>query len=218
MQNPDSFDRIVTYFHALARAPFDFKGRIFDPYKILHVSPAIFRDYSCPGVCGACCMRCSLVWDSKEGSVDAIETTYTISNREVNFFVDRQAGLDRKCRHLHPKTGRCGIYKKRPLPCRFELFKFYHSHDNSVVRAGTYLPGRKWALTRIDGTKGGLCQIEPFNPSRNLEYISHLTMIGKWMFAFNIESDVERVIEYLRTGPHQLPMKINRLQKGGFFT
>lgn len=215
MQNPSSFDRIVTYFHALARSTFTFQGVEYAPYNQLVVSEKAFRSYTCPEGCGACCMRCSLVWD-EPSSYAAERALFSVNGVVQEFYQDAQEdNADRYCKHLVKPAGRCGIYLDRPLPCRFELFKFVHGVSASTARAMVRLPGRAWNLTRTDGKKGALCEIIPYDEELTKTHIRDLRIIKKWMDGFNIENDCDTVLKYLETGPHQNSLTISRRPKGG---
>jgi Fe-S-cluster containining protein len=212
MQNPDSFDRIVTYFHALARSPFTFKGQVYQPYQKFVVSDKVFRSYTCPEGCGACCMRCSLVWD-QPNPYATDKVVHNINGVDKEFYVDPQADhQSRYCKHLSD-TGRCGIYLHRPLPCRIELFKFVHTADLSVARAQVRLPGRGWNLTRVDGEKGAKCELTPYDPAMTETHIRDIRILKEWMDEFKIENDCKLLLGYLNTGPHDVPLTLARKGK-----
>lgn len=210
MQNPDSFDRIVSYFHALAREEFTYKGFTLLPYRQLAVSPLVFRSYTCPAGCGACCMKCSLVWDIHDPHATS-ELMVTINGISERFYTDLQEdNTGDKCKHLSRENGRCGIYHHRPLPCRLELFKFVHITAANIARALVRLPGRNWQLLRIDGERGAKCEIIPYDPELTKTHVADLLILKRWMKTFGIANDVDSVVEYLRTGPHSHPLTIPR--------
>lgn len=214
MQNPDSFDRIVSYFHALASADFEYRGQVFKHYPELHVSPLVFRSYTCPEGCGACCMRCSLVWHQKPPTTACVEREVAVNGVSRTWYADMQEDhTDRFCRYLDQSNGRCGIYTERPLPCRFELFKFVHSPVRGLARASVRLPGRGWTLTRIDGLKGAKCETTPYDPELTQTHIHDLEIIKGWMQDFGIPNDAERVLLYLSSGPHANALRIVRHQE-----
>jgi Fe-S-cluster containining protein len=229
VQNPDSFDRIVSYFHALANEPFEYRGTKYEPYSELVLSDKVFRDYTCPEGCGACCMKVSLVFDrARDGTQpNALETAdkiwkesvvledFTVNGRVLDFPVDRQEdNPGRFCKHLSP-TGRCGVYTYRPLPCRFELFKFVHKVSEDRAYAMVRLPGRAYKLTRIDSERGAKCEIRPFNKELTESHINDLRILESWMYTFCIRNDIPRVIRYLESGPYPVPLVIKRTLKRG---
>lgn len=210
MQNPSSLDRIVTYFHALARERFSFRGEEYKPYSVLHLSDKVFRSYTCPEMCGACCMRCSLVWDHPS-ELARTRVDFIINGVTQSFYTDDQIdSSDRYCRHLQKPEGRCGIYLDRPLPCRFELFKFIHVTSRNVVRAMVKLPGRNWTLMKTDGNRGALCKIIPYDKELTATHIRDLRIIKGWMDGFQIANDCDAVIKFLESGPHEQALKIQR--------
>lgn len=212
MRNPDSFDRIVSYFHALASEDFTYKGETVKAYRELHISNLAFRGYTCPEGCGACCMRCSLVWDNQPPEhVPSTAREVQVNGVPLPWFQDSQADhTERFCRYLDQSSGRCGIYKERPLPCRFELFKFVHNVARGTARGLVRLPGRNWGLTRIDGQKGAKCEVTDYDRELTETHIRDLRILWRWMDEFQIANDCERVIDYLRTGPHPTTLKIIR--------
>src|SRR6266496_2419298 len=73
----NSVDKIITtYFASITRKWFYFKGKMYDA-KPLHISPLIFRHYTCPSGCGACCQRYELVYLPHEPRPDDEHTVPT---------------------------------------------------------------------------------------------------------------------------------------------
>jgi hypothetical protein len=213
MQNPDSFDRIVSYFHALARKPFEYHGETQRPYSALVLSEKVFRDYTCPTGCGACCMKVSLVFDRPRPSdVPVLDLhEFTVNGRSLSFPVDPQTDrrIERFCRHLD-ENGRCGIYEYRPLPCRFELFKFVHKPTLNRAYGLVRLPGRGQVLLRVDSERGNKCEIRPYSPNLTKSHVDDLRIIETWMTHFGIANDCQTAIRYLETGPHSKPLVVKR--------
>lgn len=217
MNNPDSFDRIISYFQALCKEPFTYKNKVYQPYTELIITDAVFRSYTCPRDCGACCMKCSLVWDTDVKLRNIRYTPQIINGNSVDFWTDRQLShKGDKCQYLGTHAV-CSIYPLRPLPCRFELFRFIHHPSSSKVYARVDLPGRSWALTRTTKEKGSLCKITPFDRSMTLSHVADLFIIKGWMDKFCIANDVECVINYLLTGPHRERLLIDRRKANGMF-
>jgi len=212
MTNQDSFSRILSYFHALAAEEFEHDGHIYKPYDALVITDAVFRSYTCPDTCGACCMKCSLLWDTDTNLDNVKYAPQTINNITVPFWVDVQNDNNRKdgkCKYLD-ETARCKIYPLRPLPCRFELFKFIHYVTKNKVYARVALPGRGWALTRIDGNKGNLCTITEYDRNATMAQAADLTIIARWMEQFKIKHNAHELIAYLLAGPTQEKFVISR--------
>lgn len=213
MNNQDSFDHIVSYFKALANQSFEYNGKEYLPYDELIVTDKVFRSYSCPSHCGACCMKCSLVWDVHVSLPGVIHTPQTINGVAIDFWTNTQSmHKGKKCQYMQEKA-RCGIYSLRPLPCRFELFKFVHYISKNKVYARVALPGRGWALTREDGQKGNACEILPYDRNMTMSHVADLTILARWMDQFKISHDAQLIIKYLLTGPHKARCVVNRSNK-----
>lgn len=138
------------------------------------------------------------------------EVEFTVNGTTVKGFEDSQADhSERFCRHLD-ESGRCGIYEYRPLPCKFELFKFIHFPSKDKAIARVQLPGRGWALTRVDGKKGAKCEILPYSKDATRGHVEDLRLIRGWMHVFKIQHDVTELIQYMETGPHDYDLEIIR--------
>ena len=213
MTNTDSFERIVSYFHALCTTPFKYKNKVYEPYDELVITDAVFRSYSCEKKCGACCMNCTLVWDSDVHLRNTFLAPKEINGVSLDFWVDKQSlNKNKKCQYLN-SNAECTIYPLRPLPCRFELFRFIHNIKGNKVYARVGVPGRVWALSRVDGEKGGLCKILPYDKNLTFAHISDLLVIKGWMDKYGIGNDIDSVVSYLVTGPHRRRLVINRKKK-----
>ena len=195
--NLNSFDRIVSYFHALSNETFDYEDQYYQPYKQLVVSPLVFRSYKCPPNCGACCKPVKLIWEQPFGFNAKVHKLCIKNNSKKMYCYD---STNRYCDWLNLKDGRCKIHEFAPLPCKLELFKFAHYESEGIVRARVTTPGRKWALTRVDGAKGALCEMSNERDEGLIKsHISLLKTLGCWMDEFDISHDVNEVVDYLLT-------------------
>lgn len=162
--NIDSMDRVKTYLMNLQNDP--------------KFNDSLFRDYTCPDNCGACCHKVTLDWFPGSDRLHQLKRHHkhqydrikprivTFNGRELKVLSDIQE--DNKtpwCRNLDLQTGRCKIYGAHPFPCDFELNKIIYNR-----RYGTYIGkryyGRKWILKRITGVRGTLCEMIPYNEDR----------------------------------------------------
>jgi Fe-S-cluster containining protein len=157
----DSLDKIVeSYFAAITKTPFTYKGKEYVPHD-LRVSPGLFRGYTCPANCGACCHRFSLDYIPSEplpdGKLefwkgDSVEAwqLQTFPHREVEFngktFLLRsntqENSDDRHCNFVNKKgdgpqiydkemyLGCCQIHGEHPFTCDFELIRFSHAVED----------------------------------------------------------------------------------------
>lgn len=203
MPNRDSLDKVIgTYFAALTTRPLTWAGVVHQP-KTLHISPLIFRRYTCNLGCAGCCPRFSL--DYIPGEVRPADTW--IRNVDVNgvpfvVYSDRQTTNNSHfCKHVNMSTGACGIHGKQPFSCDFELLRVLHYETHSVMLTRLY--GRGWNMLRNDGGRGALCEVhEPQDPDSIPDLMRRLTRLQGWLAYFKVDSKIARVMEYVSTGPH----------------
>lgn len=204
----DTIDKIVgTYLAAVCSRPFRFKGECFLP-KLLIVSPLLLRGHTCPGGCGACCGSFSLDFVPSETALDsAVPRSVAIDGRLVQVNSDRQADVpDRWCRYLDRTTGRCTVHARRPMACDFELIRFLIYETKVLLIQKQY--GRAWAMERLDGGRGALCAMLPPTPQRIADVSRKLERLDQWGRHFGIETRLEQVIRWVRSGDHSRPLRL----------
>lgn len=208
----NSLDKIVfSYLGAVASRSFVYecngKAKMVRA-KPLSVSPTIFRGYTCPPACGACCQRFSLVYLPSEPHPYPLKRfTARFDGRPVELFHDPQDDhQNRYCRNLKLDDGRCVIHGKHPFTCDFELIRVHMSHDK--VRMGLQLYGRAWAMMRIDGERGAQCEILPASPHHLRETSRKLKRLYQWASHMGVETHLPRIIQWVDTGPHKEPLRL----------
>lgn len=211
---------VFAFIAPLARTTFTFQERTFVP-RPLTVSPQIFRRFSCPSHCGACCIQGDLEWLPNEKQVDygnEEQKTIEFDGRRITVVIDRQRDArspDNKCRHLDRATGRCGIHtlvgKVHPMLCdTVPLRSSVFSDDNRGSRISSELPGRLWALKRIDGEKGGQCSLNSmWDESDRVDLVRRLNRLRDWILHLGADTWIDDVIEYVQSGPHTTPLRRN---------
>ena len=146
----------------------------------LILSPMFFRDYSCPPNCGGCCPKFSL--DYFEGErwekfkKEYPHLIHKFKKRTVNgatVYTNYQSeNKDFKCEFLNKENGRCKIHKSNPFSCEFELNKFVVKGKKTYLMNKLF--GRGWNMMRIDGNRGALCEMKPFNLKKYLRDVELL--------------------------------------------
>lgn len=197
----DSIDKIVTvYFASVCSKPFCYKGQHYKP-KHLVASPLIFRGYSCPQTCGGCCPRFTLDYlPSEERPYFLKEREIIIDGRSVSVLSDLQNSTrEHHCRNLDKMTGRCLIYLQRPFSCDFELIRFL-TYDKKVILTQK-LFGRGWAMLRVDGNRGAMCEMLPPDPDTVIEVVRKLNRLKAWAGHFGIETKLDSIIAWAEQGP-----------------
>jgi len=239
----DSLDKIVeSYFAAITRAPFAYKGKDYFPHD-LSVSPGLFRGYTCPASCGACCHRFSLDYLPHEprphpsrGQTDRFqEREVEFNGRLFTLVSDPQTDHeDHHCINVNKDgdgpqkynpaldDGRCQIHGYHPFTCDFELIRFSHAQpdeDTGLKKRPNYinqrLYGRGWAMTRVDGTKKAMCEMITGDASWQADTQRRLTRLMAWADYFELDHCLFEVIGWVATGPHTEPLLIKNTTIGG---
>lgn len=207
--SPDSFNKVVTgYFAALTKKQFSFRGKIYKPKPLL-ISPLLFRGFTCPINCGACCTRVTLDFLPSESHPDDVKPR-TVTFDEIPFMLltDLQdASSNPRCRYLNLTNGRCGIHTYHPMLCDVELTKFIHYKEQSLLISKLF--GRGWAYTRIDGQKGSMCEMLPATEETVTDTARKLKRIRDWCQYFRLDSWIDDVIDWVEKYPsNDTPLKL----------
>jgi Fe-S-cluster containining protein len=196
MRHGDTIDKVISiYLAGLCREEFTYKGKLYRP-KPVHVSPDIFRGYSCFEGCGACCGSFSLDYLPHERIIPtAITRSISIDDRQIIVTSDRQTDVsDRWCRFLDRDRGRCTIYERRPFACDFELIRFLIYEDKVWLTQKLY--GRFWAMRRLDANTGAKCEILQADAKSVQEVIRKLHRLSEWAQHFGIRTCLPDIFEW----------------------
>ena len=231
----DSVDKIIqAYFAAVTRAPFAYKGKAYFPHD-LRVSPGMFRGYTCPPNCGACCHRFSLDYLPAEPRPDRDDR---FREREVEFngklftiISDTQEDHeDRHCINVNKQgdgpqryddsldLGRCQVHGKHPFTCDFELLRFTHHTEENPDRPNYLnqrLYGRGWAMTRVTGEKKAMCEMITGDMTWKADTMRRLARLMEWADYFQLDHCLLEIIGWVATGPHEEPLTIKNTTYGG---
>ena len=220
MPYTDSIEKIIlVYFRAVARIPFEYKGGIYYP-KILVLSPQLFRQYSCPEGCGACCHHeyslDYLPTDVRHAKDISTPRTIAFNGKQISIYSDSQSGTANNegyCRHLDRSNGRCSVHPHQPFSCDFELMRFVTDcvEEPTSFNLSTRYFGRGWAMLRIDGTRGAECSKIPLTPAtkHTIEDITRrIGLLKNWCEHFGLEHCLDCVIRWVKTGPHSTKLVI----------
>lgn len=212
----DTLDKIVlTYMAAVTRVPFEYKGQQVEPKRLV-VSPMLFRDYTCPPMCGGCCVRFSLVYLPSEPRPESelpdwMEGQFRkrwvrLNGQRRLLWEDPQTDHnDHFCRHLDRSDGRCGIHGRHPFSCDFELLRVLAFDDHHVLLTKLY--GRGWAFERIDTERGAQCEIVPMSSEGHADIVRKLGRLGEWADYLGFaDTHIARVKQWAETGPHAEPL------------
>lgn len=194
MAYSNSIDKIVqTYFAAVTSEKFTYKNKMYYP-KPLQVSPLLFRGFTCPENCAGCCPKFSL--DYLLPLYDSLKPRKVLFNeKEIIIFSDTQEeNIKNKCIHVN-SNGRCAIHGMQPFSCDFELIRILQFSNKSVLTQKLF--GRGWAMTKIDGTKGALCNITPASKENVSEVKRKLILLQEWSSHFGISTKIPNVLQWI---------------------
>lgn len=200
MAERDSLDKIVTsYFATFTTQEFEWRGKTYCP-RDLWVSPGIVRGFTCPAGCGGCCPRFSL--DYIPNADEPLPQSYPLKRRlvefdgrEVEVFSDMQDdhnGL--KCKNLNHESGRCGIHGFQPFSCDFELLRSITFSASDRTNITQKLFGRGWAMMRVDGERGALCEMTPADADTIADVRRRLTRLTRWMTHFGLDTSRVQIV------------------------
>jgi hypothetical protein len=208
MRHADSLDKIIqVYVAGLCREGFQYKGKMFEPKPVI-VSPLLLRGHTCPTHCGACCGSFSLDFLPTETLTrQAQSRAVELHGRPVVVMSDQQTDVaDSWCRHLDRANGRCRIYDRRPFTCDFELIRLITYSDRVLVIQKQY--GRAWAMVRLDGEYGALCEMLPVDAEKIREVARKFERLELWTRHFGIRTCVPQIIDWVRSGDHSHPLRL----------
>ena len=223
MPQVDSLDKIFeSYFAAVTKVEIEWRGKVFKP-KPLRVSDGIYRSLPCPAKCGACCQRFSLdyiphveklpksIKKQTKKRLIQFRTAGELQNVYVRSYM-QDGSEGHFCDHLDMESGRCGIHGRHPFTCDFEHIRFQMTGPKvGANRVTTRTFGRGWAMKRIDGERGALCDHTlPVSKEFALEAARKLRRLLEWAEHFKIPTCLPEVIDWVATGPHSEPQFFNQ--------
>jgi hypothetical protein len=70
------------------------------------------------------------------------------------------------------------------------------------------LYGRGWAMMKITGERGALCEMLPADTHTVAEVVRKLGRLKEWCDHFNLVTWLPEITEWAKTGPHQTPLRL----------
>jgi hypothetical protein len=215
----DSVDKIIRpYLACTTKDRVRYKGEVFEP-KRLQVSPLIFRSFSCPPMCGACCNTKFTVdfLPTEKAPPGLVERMVEVNGKEYKILSELQKDTPGEhCCYLNFENGWCKVHTTHALTCDFELLRFIvrPSQSSNILLQRLY--GRGWNMERVDGERGAKCVQGGWNADVRDDIIRRLYRLRKWADYFEIKTVIYDIVKYVETGPHKTPITLNH-KRGGFF-
>lgn len=204
----NSVDKVFErYIAAVCLEPFTYKGKRFQP-KTVRVSPQIFRGFICHKFCGGCCsQRFTLDWlpfEPRPEGQPVKEKMVIVNDKEYQTFSYDQGDHSMPyCRNLSQETGYCGIHGVHPFSCDFELIRFISGDKLPVHRLNHQKFGRGWAMKRIDGERGALCEFTETSPEAKMDVIRKLKRLEQWCNYFEVQNKMGTIIAWAESDRFQ---------------
>lgn len=201
----DVFEKyMAVYFVAFSKVPITYNGITTNP-KPLYVSPDVFRGFTCPAMCGACCRRGTLDYlPSETRPTQATLRTLTVNSQNFDIYSDMQNDHSSMfCRHLNPADARCNIYEDRPMACDFPLLQCMEMRKAKVPHFQIHckLFARSWHYTKITGQKDTACDMLPITPQSTADTQRRFRRVKDWMDYLQLDNWMNDVIAWANRSP-----------------
>lgn len=205
---------ICAYFAAVTREEIRWQQYVIQPRPLI-VSEMIFRGFTCPANCGACCTQVSATVDGNtlnylptEPCADTLAETVRLNDKDFIIFTEDMRPtasmlpiLDKlyPCKHL-TMDARCGIYGQRSLACDLPLLQVTHRKAYNQMTIRKF--GRHHLYTQFDmKTKGAMCELLEITPESTEDTRRRLTRLKQWTDYFGLDTHMEAILEWANRNP-----------------
>lgn len=203
----DSLEKtILVFFAAVAKEPITYTNETSTVLPLV-VSPLIWRGFTCPSGCGACCGRATLDYIPGEPRPkEAVEKTITVNNKEFKIYCDEQNDLTSYfCRNLDTDA-RCSIYDVRPFSCDFALLNINTYKTHRLLNCRKF--GRHWAWKRVDEQRGTLCEMLPIQDEWIANTRRRLYRLHMWTSYFQLKTWLPEILEWSSQDPYTITKEL----------
>lgn len=200
----DSMPKMIgVFFASITKEPITFAGTTLQPQPLV-VSPNVFRGFTCPEGCGACCGRATLDYIPGEPKPEFTEERMIeVNGRQIKIYSDMQMDNNNFfCRHLSDNTARCETYATRPFSCDFALLNINHYRTHYLLSCRKF--GRHHLWKRIDGERGTLCEMLEINDQHIEDTRRRLARLATWIHYFQIDSWIDDVNKWAAQDPYKI--------------
>lgn len=205
---------ICSYFAAVTREEIRWQRHIIQPRPLI-VSEMIFRGFTCPANCGACCTQVSATADGNtlnylptDQCSDTVQETVVLNEKEFLILTEDMRPtasllpiLERlyPCKHL-TMDARCGIYQRRSLACDLPLLQVTQRKLHNTLSIRKF--GRHHLYTQFDlKTKGAMCELLAITPESTEDTRRRLVRLKEWTDYFQLNTWLPEILEWAMRNP-----------------
>jgi len=193
----------AAFFPAVSTEPITYNGYTAQVKPVI-VSPDIFRGFTCPEQCGACCRRGTLDYlPFEDRPLDQApfhqERYVEVNGKKFKIISDLQTDHSNLfCRHLDSNT-RCLIYQNRPFACDFPLFQTKEYDTYRWFGCTKFGRHKKWL--RVDGQRGTKCDLLPITQESLQDARRRLGRLQQWIDYFGINNRMAQINTWANQDP-----------------
>jgi hypothetical protein len=92
----------------------------------------------------------------------------------------------------------CSIYSFRPFACYFEPIRFLHYEEKVLITQKGF--GRAWAMERVTGGCGALCEFGTPSPVGVKNVVEKMSRLLAWADGFQIRTCIPTIIDWVSAG------------------
>lgn len=205
---------ICAYFGAVTKEEIRWEKYVITP-KPLIVSEMVFRGFTCPANCGACCTQVSATVDGNtlnylphEECPGAVAENVLLNDRSFLIMTEGMRPTSHvlpilehhyPCKHL-TLDARCGIYQRRSLACDLPLLQVTQKKNHNYISVRKF--GRHHLYTQFDmKTKGAMCELLEITPESTQDTRRRLNRLKEWTDYFQLSTWLPEIIEWANREP-----------------
>lgn len=204
---------ITSYFAAITKEPIHFKNEVIHPRPLV-VSKLIFRGFTCPESCGACCTQptstvnggatLNYLPSEARALVSPLQEQVLLNNKYFTIFSEDMTPPAQvlpilnhsafPCKYLSD-TARCTIYADRSIACDLPLLQVTRRKLYNQLTIRKF--GRHHLYKQFDlQTRGTKCELLGITPDSIIDTRRRLIRLYTWSSYFTLKSWMPEIINW----------------------
>lgn len=195
---------ITSYFAAVTKEQIRYNGEVIEPRPLV-VSKLIFRGFTCPENCGACCTQPTAAQDGntlnylpqEKRALNGYSEEVIFNDKSFVVYSENMApqttssvlpvlGTVFPCKHL-TATARCGIYEDRSLACDLPLLQITRRKQYNQMSIRKF--GRHHLYKQFDmKTRGTKCELLDITQASYDDTRRRLFRLWEWTKYFQLNT------------------------------